>query len=357
MHTPFTELVGVELPVVQAPMAGFVGSEVVAAVAQAGGLGSLPCALLGPDDVRAEVAAIRERTARPLNLNFFCHPDPSTDAAVLRAWLERLEPYYRELGLDLPTEEVDLGRLSFDGTAAEVVEEVRPAVVSFQFGLPDGALLDRVRATGAKVISTATTVAEARWLEEHGCDAVIAQGVEAGGHRGMFLTTDVSTQVGTLALVPQVVDAVSVPVVAAGGIADGRGVAAALALGAAAVQVGTAYLLCPEALTSAVHRDALAAAEADGTAVTNVLTGRPARALVTRVVAEVGPLSDAAPEFPLASVALMPLRAAAEARGATHFTSMWSGQAAALARQLPAAELTRLLAEDAADRLRALNTD
>jgi nitronate monooxygenase len=347
MRTRFTELVGVELPIVQAPMAGFVGADLVIAVAEAGGLGSLPCALLGPDDVRQEVTAIRERTDRPMNLNFFCHQEPAVDATVMQAWQQRLAPYYEEFGVTLADELSSPGRLSFDASMAEMVAELRPAVVSFHFGLPEGALVDSVRATGAKILSSATTVAEAIWLADNGCDAVIAQGAEAGGHRGMFLTRDVSTQIGTLALVPQVADAVDVPVVAAGGIADGRGVAAAFALGADAVQVGTAYLLCPEAEASDTYRSALVAADADGTALTNVFTGRPARALVTRVVAEIGPLCDAAPDFPLASASVMPLRAAAEARGSTDFSSMWSGQSARLTRPMPAGELTRLLANGA----------
>jgi nitronate monooxygenase len=311
--------------------------------------------LLSPEDVPGEVAAIRKRTTRPLNLNFFCDSSRMPDEESLQAWHRRLAAFYREFGLEPPpSPPVEMGRLAFDESMTGVVEEVRPEVVSFQFGLPAAALLERVRATGATVWSTATTVAEAKWLEDHGVDAVVAQGFEAGGHRGMFLTDDVSTQVGTMALVPQVADAVSVPVIAAGGIADGRGVAAALALGADAVQIGTAYLLCPEATISPLHREALAAGADDGTTVTNVFTGRPARAVVNRLVTEVGPLSDAAPSFPFASAAIMPLRAAAEGSGSSAFTSMWSGQAARLAHPMPAGELTRRLASEAKDRLRAI---
>ena len=262
-------------------------------------------------------------------------------------WFDRLAAYYAELGLDRP-EALTSGRAPFDEQACELVEELRPPVVSFHFGLPAAALVERVRGTRATVLSSATTVAEARWLVEHGCDAVIAQGCEAGGHRGMFLSTDPAHQVGTMALVPQVVDAVDVPVIAAGAIADHRGVAAALALGAEAVQVGTAFLRTPEALTSEPHRRALAEAADDATVLTNVMTGRPARGIENRLIREVGPLTDHAPVFPYATAGTAPLRAAAEASGSGEFSPLWAGQAARLAREEPAAEVVRrLVATDA----------
>jgi nitronate monooxygenase len=330
------ELLGVELPVVQAPMAGSNDSTLAVAVSAAGGLGSLPCALLTPDRVRAEVAAVRAGTDRPFNLNFFCHADRPPSAAEGERWIDRLGPYYEELGAARPSG-LTSGRAPFDEDLCALVEELRPPVVSFHFGLPAAPLLDRVRATGAVVLSSATTVAEARWLAEHGCDVVVAQGAEAGGHRGMFLTGSAAAQVGTLALVPQVVDAVDVPVVAAGGIADARAVAAALALGAQAVQVGTAFLRTPEATTSALHRAALAGAADDATVLTNVVTGRPARGIVNRLLGEVGPLSADAPAFPYATAGTAPLRAAAEAAGSAEFSPLWAGQAAPLAREEPAA--------------------
>jgi nitronate monooxygenase len=336
------DLFGIELPVVQAPMAGSSGSALALAVATAGGLGSLPCAMLTSDQVRDEVAAFRAGADRPFNLNFFCHAEDPPAAEVGERWFDRLAGYYEELGVARPAG-LSAGRAPFAEEQCELVEELRPPIVSFHFGLPDASLVDRVRATGARLLSSATTVAEARWLADHGCDAVIAQGAEAGGHRGMFLTDVPAAQVGTLALVPQVVDTVDVPVIAAGGIADGRGVTAALALGAQAVQVGTAFLRCPESLASKVHRTALAAATDDSTLLTNVVTGRPARGIANRLLREVGPLVDEAPAFPYATGGTAPLRAAAEAQGSGDFSPLWAGQAAALAREEPAAVVVRRL--------------
>ncbi|MFT3927156.1 MAG: nitronate monooxygenase [Myxococcales bacterium] len=349
------DLLGIELPIVQAPMAGAQDPQLAVAVASAGGLASLPCAMLSPEQIRTQVRAFRACAERSLNLNFFCHSAPSPDPARDQAWRTRLAPYYAELHAPEATLPAPL-RAPFDATLCEVVEELRPSAVSFHFGLPSPALLERVRATGAVVLSSATTVAEARALEDQGCDVIIAQGAEAGGHRGMFLTDRVASQVGTLALVPQVVDAVKVPVLAAGGIADARGVLAAIALGASGVQVGTAYLKCRESTVSALHRAALAAAQDDSTQLTNVFTGRPARSLVNRLVREVGPLSADAPEFPGAASALAPLRALAEAQGASDFSPLWSGQAAALARAESASELTRALWSDALDLLGKLKS-
>ena len=325
-------------------MAGVQGSALAIAVSGAGGLGSVPCAMLDADGVRAEVAALRAGTNRPFNLNFFCHTPPAPDAGREAAWRARLKPYYKEFGIDSAAVVGGPGRFPFDSDVAGLVEELRPPVVSFHFGLPSPELVARVRACGAKVLSSATTVAEARWLEANGADVIIAQGYEAGGHRGMFLTGDLSTQTGTFALVRQVVKAVSVPVVAAGGIADKEGVAAALRLGASGVQVGTAYLLCPEANTSVVARAALASGAAQHTALTNVFTGRPARGIVNRAIRELGPISTVAPEFPGATNAIGPLRAEAEARGIDDFSPLWCGQNPICA-DISAAELTHNLAD------------
>jgi nitronate monooxygenase len=346
------DLFGLEVPIIQAPMAGPGTPELAIAVSDAGGLGSLPCAQLSLEQTRASLELIRPCASRPLNLNFFCHAPPAVDPVRALTWRARLAPYYVEMGLDPEAALPVAGRRPFDEDFCEVVEHYRPAVVSFHFGLPRIDLLERVKAAGSKVISSATTVAEARWLEDHGCDAIIAMGFEAGGHRGNFLTEDMSRQVGTFALVPQVVDAVAVPVIAAGGIADARGIVAALALGAAAVQIGTAYLFCPEAAVPRVHLDALKSAGDDDTMITNVFTGRPARGIVNRLMREQGPLSSAPPAFPLAAAALAPLKAKSEAAGSGDFTNLWSGQAVALARRsLPAGQLTRLLAQQALGRL------
>lgn len=340
------DLFGIEHPILLAPMAGFGTPALAIAVAEAGGLGALPSATITPNQAREDVAAFRAATTRPVNLNFFCHRPPEADPVRDAAWRARLAPYYRELGLDPDMPVAPSNREPFNEAFCDVVEVLRPEIVSFHFGLPERRLLDRVKAAGAKVIASATTVAEARYLQAEGCDAIIAQGAEAGGHRGMFLTWDVSGQIGTFALVPQVVDAVRVPVIAAGGIADARGVAAALALGASAVQVGTAFLLAPEARVSPQHRRALETAEADETAITNVFTGRPARGVVNRLMREVGRFAPEAPQFPLAAGALAPLRAETEPVGSRDFMPLWSGQAARLAQPMPAGEFVRMLAAD-----------
>jgi nitronate monooxygenase len=348
------DLIGIQLPVIQAPMAGANGSAMAIAASEAGGLGSLPCGMLDVAKARAEIRVIRQRTTKPLNVNFFCHTPPTPDAGRDAAWKERLTAYYTELDLDASASAPAVSRAPFDEAMCEVVEKHKPEVVSFHFGLPEQALLSRVKASGCLVLSSATTVEEARWLEDHGCDAIIAQGYEAGAHRGMFLTDNIATQPGTFALVPQVVDAVKVPVIAAGGIADGRGIAAAFALGAAGVQIGTAYLFTPESLITDLHRAALRAARDDQTALTNVFSGRPARGLVNRVMREVGPMSDQAPAFPTAGRALAPLKAKAEAAGSSDFSSLWSGQAASLGREIGSGDLTRQLAADAEQRLKGL---
>jgi nitronate monooxygenase len=337
-------LLGVELPIIQAPMAGVQGSALAIAVSNAGGLGSLPCAMLSAKSLREELTAIRAQTDKPFNVNFFCHTPPAPDAEREARWRASLAPYYKELGLDPGATPIGGGRAPFSAEVADVVEEFRPPVVSFHFGLPAPELLARVKIWGSKVVSSATTVDEACWLAARGVDAIIAQGLEAGGHRGLFLSQNLDTQMGTLALVPQIVSAVKVPVIAAGGIADARGVQAALALGAAGVQVGTAYLLCPEATTRAVHRAALQHESARCTALTNVFSGGPARGIVNRLMREQGPISPITPAFPLAGNAVAPLRARAESLGSGDFSPLWAGQNVSGCREIPAAQLTRELA-------------
>jgi nitronate monooxygenase len=337
-------LLGIELPIIQAPMAGVQGSPLAIAASAAGALGSLPCAMLSPDAMQKELSAIRTQTSKPFNVNFFCHTPPTPDAEREAQWRAALAPYYKEFDLDVSTIAQGAARTPFGPEAADALEEFRPAVVSFHFGLPSPELIARVRSWGAKVLSSATTVEEARWLEDRGVDAIIAQGLEAGGHRGIFLSDDLTTQMGTLALVPQIISAVKVPVIAAGGIASASGVRAAMALGAAGVQVGTAFLLCPEATTSAVHRTALKSESARHTAVTNVFTGRPARSIVNRLIRELGPISPIAPAFPLAAAAIAPLRAGAESRGSGDLSPLWSGQNATGCKEVPAAHLIEELA-------------
>jgi nitronate monooxygenase len=339
-----TELLGTALPIVQAPMAGVQGGALAIAASNAGALGFLPCAMLDANAMRNELRAIVAGTSRPYGVGFFCHAPPAPSEAREAAWREALAPFYREYGIDPATIPAGPGRLPFSREACEVVEEFKPAVVSFHFGLPSDDLLARVKRTGAKVLSSATTVEEARYLEARGVDAIVAQGVEAGGHRGIFLTDDLSTQLSTMALVPQVVRAVNVPVIAAGGIADAAGAAAARALCAAGVQVGTAFLLCPEATTSKIHRAALASDAASRTALTNLFTGRPARGIVNRIIRELGPIGPA-PAFPLAVAALAPLRAKAEAAGSGDFSPLWAGQNASGCREAPAADIVAELAK------------
>ena len=337
-------LLNIDLPIIQAPMAGVQASALAVAVSNAGGLGSLPAAMLTLDSLRSELQAISAQTTRPYNINFFCHTPPVPDAQRDTTWHAALSPYYDAFGLDMGAIAAGPGRAPFSAEVAEVVEPFRPPVVSFHFGLPPADLLARVKSWGSKVLASATTVDEARWLQAHGADAVIAQGLEAGGHRGHFLSDDLTAQMGTFALLPQIVQAVDVPVIAAGGIADAAGVAAALALGAVAAQVGTAYLLCPEATTSAVHRAALQSDAARHTALTRLFTGRPARGIVNRVMRELGPLSPVAPAFPLATAAMAPLRAHAERLGSGDFSPLWSGQNTSGCQVIGAAALTRQLA-------------
>ena len=340
-------LLGCRLPLIQAPMAGVQGSRLAVAVCRAGGLGSLPAAMLSPEQLRAELAYMRNQTEAPFNVNFFAHrPAPAQTADQQRAWWEVLAPYYREFGLSKADVLQAGGRRPFDSQAADIVTEFKPTVVSFHFGLPEKPLLEQVKASGAVVMSSATTVDEACWLEANGADVVIAQGWEAGGHRGWFLNTDVNQQLGTFALLPQICAAVKLPVVAAGGVSNRQTVQAAFDLGAAAVQVGTAFLLADEADTSAAHRAALQSERAQHTAITNLFSGGLARGIVNRFIREAGPIQPASPPFPLAAAAIAPLKAAAEAQSSDEFSSLWAGQNALLAQPGSAAAIIARLCED-----------
>jgi nitronate monooxygenase len=324
-------------------MAGVQDHRIAVAVSNAGGLGSLPAAMLSLDALKAELTQLNTKTDKPYNVNFFCHKPPAFNEARETTWRAALKPYYVELGLDANNIPTGPGRTPFTHETAAVLEAFKPPVVSFHFGLPAADLLARVKSWGSKIISSATTVEEALWLEAQGVDAVIAQGLEAGGHRGHFLDRDLTRQLGTFALLPQIVQTVKIPVIAAGGICDAKSVAAAMALGASAVQVGTAYLLCDEATTSPLHRAALKSANSQHTALTNLFTGRPARGIVNRLMRELGAISDKSPQFPLATGAIAPLRAAAEKMGNSDFSPLWSGQNASGCREIGAAELTHSL--------------
>lgn len=337
-------LLGTDLPLIQAPMAGAQGAALAAAVCEAGALGSVPGATHTPDSLRAELDKLRRLTQRPWNVNFFCHTPPVIDPAAEAAWRATLAPFHAEAGIDIAQVPPGAGRQPFSAAFADALEALAPRVVSFHFGLPDAALVARIKRWGGVVLSSATTVDEGRWLQQHGADAVIAQGLEAGGHRGHFLSDDLSRQMGLIALLPQLVDALDVPVVAAGGIADAAGVQAAMALGAAGVQVGTAFLCCLEATTSAVHRAALLGPEAGHTALTTAFTGRPARGIVNRAMRELGCMPATAPPFPTATAAMAPLRTHWEARGCGDFSPLWAGQNTRGCRAVPAAEVVRSLA-------------
>jgi nitronate monooxygenase len=341
------DLLNIEIPIIQAPMAGCDSVALARSVSSTGALGSLACALLSPEAVRESAHAIRSDADRPFNLNFFCHTMASPEEGARKRWKSFLSVHYERLGLDIEAVSESRLRLPFDEEMCAVVEEVRPAVASFHFGLPAPELVKRLKARGIRILSSATSVAEAKWLEDRGCDAVIAQGFEAGGHRAMFLETNVATQTGLFALLPQVVDAVSIPVIASGGIGDARGIVAAFALGASGVQLGTAYLFCPEAKVSRHYRRALDGVGDSGTAVTNLFSGRPARGVLNRYLAESGPMSDAALGFPHAATLVAPLRAASEKAGSLDYMQLWAGQSARLAKAMAADHLTRTLATEA----------
>lgn len=337
---PLNTLLNTQYPLVQAPMAGVQTGALCIAVSNAGGLGSLPCAMLSAEQLRNELKAVQTGTDKPYNVNFFAHNPPEIDSVRNQKWKNALAPYYREFGLSLDDFPSGQGRTPFNAESAELLEEFKPAFVSFHFGLPKPDLLRRVKALGAQIISSATTVEEALWLQANGCDLIIAQGLEAGGHRGHFLNHDLNLQMGTFALLPQIVKAVDVPVIAAGGIATASGVAAAMALGAKAVQVGTAYLLADECSTSVVHRKALKSEAARHTALTNLFSGRPARGIVNRVMRELGTVSEHPPEFPLATPGIAPLRAKAESLGSGDFSPLWAGQNASECAEGSALEIT-----------------
>lgn len=339
--TRLQSLLGIAHPIVQAPMAGGPTTPaLVAAVSEAGGLGSFGAAYRTPDELRADIHAVRRLTDRPFAVNLFVEGEVQRDEAVIAAMIERLRPWHEELGLQAPqapAQPTPVFRRQVD-----VVLEERVPVFTWTFGIPPADILEACRARGIVTIGTATCVREARALEEAGVDAVVAQGAEAGGHQGSFLREGDAAPVGTFALVPQVADAVAVPVLAAGGIADARGIAAALCLGAGGAQIGTAYLACPEAGTNAAHRAAVLSATDEATEMTRAFSGRAARGVRNRMIETLRGVET--PAFPLQNTLTQPLRKAAAAAGRAEFLSLWAGQAAALATEEPAGDLTRRLA-------------
>ncbi|MCL1125337.1 NAD(P)H-dependent flavin oxidoreductase [Shewanella surugensis] len=340
----FQDFLGIDLPIIQAPMAGVQDSALAIAVSKAGGLGSLPCAVLSPEVLKTELDRIKEKVSAPINLNFFCHLSPEYNHASELKWRAALKPYFLEYGIEECDMTEGAKRSPFSHDIADVIEVYQPEFISFHFGLPNQDLLARVKSWGAKVLSTATTVDEAKWLEANGADAIIAQGVEAGGHRGMFLTQDVSTQLGTFALLPQIIQQVELPVIAAGGIVDAQTVTLALSFGAMAAQVGTAYLLCDEAKTTALHRAAIKSHHAKHTALTTLFSGRPARGIVNRIITEMGAMNTVVPPFPLAATSITALRKKAEAVGIADFSPLWCGQNATGCKEISALALTQQLA-------------
>ena len=350
------DLLHLDIPIIQAPMAGADSVALARSVAKTGALGSLACALLQPGDVGKAAHALRDQINRSINLNFFCHSMSLPTPAAINEWKQKLSTHYERLELDIEAIPESRLRMPFDEKMCDVLEEVKPEVVSFHFGLPAPALVERVKKQGAKVLSSATSVREAVWLQDHGCDAIIVQGAEAGGHRAMFLENEVASQVGLFALLPQIADAVSVPLIAAGGIADARGIVAAFALGACGVQLGSGYLLCPESNVSPLYRQALERSTDTSTAITNVFSGRPARGILNRYIREAGPMTDSALAFPYAATLIAPLRAASEQSESHDYLQMWADQAAGKAKAMPADRFTREIAADALRRMHPVVT-
>jgi nitronate monooxygenase len=353
--TRLTELLGLEVPIIQAPMLGSTTPALAAAVSNAGGLGSIGGAAMTADQVKGLGAELRALSNGAFNLNFFAHRAPKRDEAARRRAADRLEPWYARFELGAPPVDLKEPWPPFGEAVLEALLVLAPPVVSFHFGLPEGNAVARLQATGSRVICTATTVAEARSLEADGVDAIIAQGWEAGGHRGAFEIEGDDVGVGLMSLLPQMVDAVAVPVIAAGGIADGRGIAAALMLGASGVQMGTAFLSCPETNIPDIHRRGLAEATDESTRLTRAHSGRPARGRNTRYFAEMAKHAPALPEFPLMYSLSAPLRSAEDTDQSLDFQFLLYGQSAPMGRSLPASELMARLVDETTDAYRAMS--
>ena len=340
-----SDLLGVKHPIIQAPMAGSTTVELVAAVSNAGGIGSMGYSETPTDQIMEDARRIRKLTGKPFNLNFFAHDTPANDPEVVESTRQRLKPFYAEAGLSEIPRDVSKPLLTFTEERLEMLLEIKPPIVSFHFGLPDDLAVSALKEAGCKIICSATTVSEAVTLEQSRVDVVIAQGWEAGGHRGSFEVYHDDHGVGTLALVPQIVDAVNIPVVAAGGIADGRGIAAAFMLGASGVQMGTAFLSCPEANVSEEHLEAIRNATAEDTRLTRAFSGRPARARKNPYIESMAMERSLLPDFPTMYALSEPLRASSNKD--LDYRFLLYGQAAALNREMPAAELITTLVEEA----------
>ncbi|PHR83492.1 MAG: 2-nitropropane dioxygenase [Colwellia sp.] len=334
-------ILGVEKPIIQAPMAGVQNWELAVAVSNSGGLGSIPCGMLTKDQILAEITSFRKNSNKNYNLNFFCHKMPAINHQALKVWEEQLLPYYESFSIK-PPKEISGLRKPFDVSLADALEPYKPPIISFHFGLPSPELVARIKSWRTVVISSATTKEEGIWLQNNGADIVIAQGSEAGGHRGMFMTSDPSTQLPTFELVECLKQVLSVPVIAAGGIATNTDIKEVIGLGASGVQVGTSYLLCDEAKTSVIHRKAIKSKNST-TALTNIFSGRLARGITNKVMTDLNFIADNAPEFPYASIAIAPLRTKAESQNKSDFSPLWSGTDRSGCKEISAAKLTNEL--------------
>lgn len=337
---PLLSRLNIQLPIIQAPMTGSDTPQLAAAVSQAGGLGMLGCGTRSPAAMRDAAAAVRAATDRPFGMNLFVLDTPAPDAAIVQAALARLAPLYARFGL--PLQAPDQWCQDFP-TQFETLLELRPAVASFTFGLLSPARVEQLHRVGCTVVGTATTVAEALAWQDVGADAVCASGFEGGGHRGHFLSDGECSQIGTMTLVPACVDALTIPVIAAGGIMDGRGIAAALALGAQAVQMGTAFLACPESALVPAWRQALARANGSDTRLTRAFSGRWARGIVNTAMRELAHHEAELPPYPIQNALMQPVRRAAAAQGDAKHMALWAGQGVGAVRALPAGELIHVL--------------
>jgi len=349
MSKSLVQLLNTTYPLIQAPMAGVTTPALAAAVSEAGALGSLGLASASLDQARSMITETQRLTRKPVNINFFCHRPTTPDHAASQAWLAHLRPMFEEFGATPPSELKDIYRPFPDyQDMLELVLETRPAVVSFHFGLPSQEYIDALKNAGIVLMASATTPAEARQIEAAGIDVLVAQGYEAGGHRGVFEPEKGDAQYGTFALVHMLATQSALPVVAAGGIMDGAAIKAALALGAAGVQCGTAFILCPESAANAAYRKALQSERAYDTRVTTTLSGRAARGLRNRLyIDEPASARPPTPGYSMTYDAAKALNAAASSRGNDEFAAQWAGQAAALARAMPATQMVQTLVTEA----------